>query len=45
MSESGYLKPFYDDGIIGVGGHCFCCLVKNKEEGEYIINLLNINKI
>ena len=40
MSESGYLRPFYDDGILGVGGHCFGCLVNNKEEGEYIIKLL-----
>lgn len=43
MSESGYLKPFYDDGVIGVGGHCFACLVKDKKEGEYIIKLLNSN--
>jgi hypothetical protein len=41
MSESGYLKPFYDNGILGVGGHCFACIVKNKEEGNKIINLLN----
>lgn len=41
MSRSGYLKPFYDDGIIGIGGDCFSCLVENKEEGEYIINLIN----
>ena len=41
MSESGYLKPFYDNGIIGVGGHCFCCLVKDENEGNKIIELLN----
>ena len=41
MSESGYLRPFYDNGVLGVGGHCFSCLVDNQEEGEYIINLLN----
>ncbi|MFN9960035.1 MAG: hypothetical protein ACK55I_43685, partial [bacterium] len=23
MSESGYLKPFYDNGVLGIGGHCF----------------------
>lgn len=40
MSESGYLRPFYDDGILGVGGHCFSCLVKDEHEGQYIINLL-----
>ena len=41
MSESGYLKPFYDNGIIGVGGHCFACLVKNDNEGNKVIKLLN----
>jgi hypothetical protein len=41
MSESGYLKPFYDNGIIGVGGHCFACLVKDENEGNKIIALLN----
>jgi hypothetical protein len=41
MSRSGYLKPFYDDGDIGVGGDCYACLVKDKDEGKRIINLLN----
>ena len=41
MSESGYLKPFYDNGILGVGGHCFACLVKDENEGNKIIKLLN----
>jgi hypothetical protein len=41
MSRSGYLKPFYDNGIIGVGGDCFSCLVKNENEGNKIIKLLN----
>ena len=41
MSESGYLKPFYDDGVIGVGGHCFACIVQNKKEGDAVIQLLN----
>ena len=40
MSESGYLKPFYDNGIKGVGGHCFACLVKNEIEGDKIIKLI-----
>ena len=53
MSRSGYLKPFYDNGILGVGGDCFSILVENEEEGNYIIKLLesklytfyiNINK-
>jgi hypothetical protein len=41
MSESGYLKPFYDNGILGVGGDCFACLVNNKDEGDKIIQLIN----
>lgn len=41
MSESGYLKPFYDNGTLGVGGHCFACLVKDENEGNKIIQLLN----
>ena len=41
MSRSGYLKPFYDDGIIGVGGDCFACLVKDEIEGHKIIQLIN----
>jgi len=41
MSRSGYLKPFYDDGIIGIGGDCFAVLVDSKKEGDYIIKLLN----
>ena len=41
MSRSGYLKPFYDNGILGVGGHCLACLVKDEYEGNKIIQLLN----
>ena len=41
ISRSGYLKPFYDDGILGVGGDCFACLVKNEYEGNKIIKLIN----
>ena len=41
MSESGYLKPFYDNGILGVGGHCFYCLVTDEIEGSKIVKLLN----
>lgn len=41
MSRSGYLKPFYDNGIRGVGGDCFACLVEDKNEGNKIIELLN----
>ena len=53
MSRSGYLRPFYDDGKLGIGGDCFCCLVENKDEADNIIKLLesklytfyiNINK-
>lgn len=41
MSESGYLRPVYDNGVMGVGGHCFACIVKDKEEGDKVIQLLN----
>jgi hypothetical protein len=41
MSRSGYLKPFYDNGVLGVGGDCFACLVKDEDEGQRIIKLLN----
>ena len=41
MSRSGYLKPFYDDGLMGVGGDCFACLVQDEKEGNKIIKLLN----
>ena len=41
LSESGYLKPFYDNGILGTGGHCFGLLVSNQTEGKNIIELLN----
>ena len=41
MSRSGYLKPFYDDGILGVGGHCLACLVEDEIEGNKSIELLN----
>jgi hypothetical protein len=53
MSRSGYLKPFYDNGTLGIGGDCFSILVENEEEANYIIKLLesklytfyiNINK-
>jgi len=43
MSRSGYLRPFYDNGVLGVGGDCFYCLVNNINEGTYIINLLKSN--
>jgi hypothetical protein len=41
MSRSGYLKPFYDNSILGVGGDCFACLVEDEIEGNKIIELLN----
>ena len=41
VSESGYLKPCFDNGILGVGGHCFACLVNDETEATYIIKLLN----
>ena len=43
MSRSGYLKPFYDNGVIGIGGDCFACLVKDESEANKIIKLLSSN--
>ncbi len=43
----------YDNGVLGVGGDCFCCLVENECEGKYLMKLIesklytfyiNINK-
>ena len=41
MSRSGYLNPFYDDGLLGIGGDCFALLVENEEEAFKKIHLLN----
>jgi hypothetical protein len=41
MSRSGYLKPFYDNGILGVGGDIFSILLENENDGKNKINLLN----
>lgn len=41
MSQSGYLKPFYDDGEFGVLEHAYFIKVEDKKEGEYIASLLN----
>jgi len=30
-----------NNGVIGVGGDCFACLVKNENEAKKIIELLN----
>jgi hypothetical protein len=43
MSRSGYLKPFYDNGINGVGGDCYSYLVKDENEANKITTLLNSN--
>lgn len=41
MSCSGKLSPIYDDGKYGTTQDSMYYIVDNKEEGEYIINMLN----
>lgn len=41
MSCSGKLSPQYDDGKYGTTQDSMYYLVKNKEEGDFIINILN----
>ena len=41
MSRSGYLNPFYDNGKLGVGGNCFAHIVRNEDEGQKVIALMN----
>jgi hypothetical protein len=41
MSRSGYLKPFYDDGEIGVGSDSLFIIIKDENEGNKILKLLN----
>ena len=43
MRPNSRIETFYDNGIIGVGGDCFACLVKDQIEGNKIIELLNSN--
>ena len=41
MSRSGYLKSIYDDGIIGIGGHCLAIIVIDENESKNLLQLLN----
>lgn len=41
MSRSGYLKSIYDDGIIGIGGHCLAIIVIDEIESKNLLQLLN----
>lgn len=41
FTTSGYLKPFYDEGKIGVSECSRYCLVKNKQEGIRLVSILS----
>jgi hypothetical protein len=42
-SRSGYLRPFYDNGTLGVSQDTFYMFVNSEKEAAYIIRLLNSN--
>lgn len=41
MSDSGYLRPFYDSGNFGISSHSLFVRVKNEIEGKSLISYLN----
>lgn len=41
VSNSGYLYPCYDNGMLGTTQACWAVFVNSKQEGEYIVRLLN----
>jgi len=41
FSDSGYNKPYYDNGEINLGHHSRAFFVKNEEESKKLINFLN----
>lgn len=41
VSNSGYLYPRYDGGVLGTTQCCWAAFVKSKTEGEYIVRLLD----
>lgn len=41
FSDSGYAKPFYDDGKFGLNSHSLAIFVNDEEEAKLIINYLN----
>jgi methylase of polypeptide subunit release factors len=45
ISDSGYLSPFYDNGVFGVTQHSPFILVNSEDEGSKIVNYLNSEKI
>jgi hypothetical protein len=41
FSDSGYSKPFYDDGCLGIGHHARAIKVSSEKEAIAIIDFLN----
>jgi hypothetical protein len=41
MSGVRKLRPFYDKGELGIGGHVHYILVKNKQEADFLIAVIN----
>jgi len=41
MSAVRQFRPFYDDGNIGIGDHVHYILVKNKNEADFLISIIN----
>lgn len=41
ISDVGYPRIIYDDGILGMTYHTYCVLVKNKTQGYNLIHILN----
>jgi site-specific DNA-methyltransferase (adenine-specific) len=41
ISRSGYLLPFFDEGMLGTTSESMAVKVSTREEADYIINLLN----
>lgn len=41
LSNSGKLGPFYDNGVLGTTQDSMYILVKNKKEGDCLVNTLN----
>lgn len=41
FSDSGFAKPFYDDGKLGLGHHARAFEVESEEEAQQVIDYLN----
>jgi len=41
VSNSGYLYPEYDDGMLGTTQACWAIFVSSEKEGKHVISILN----